>query len=322
MKTYLEEHFFSNGNFSTLNTIGKGKKPFHKQSPSFNFDEFNLHHSNTAQLNKIHISTTGEINNIDLNNISTSRPKVANKIINCDNNIENYYFNNINISTDDLAKRIPINLNLDTGSKHQRSGKKNISTINTINSMSSIKTINSINSINSLSNSNNNTPMVTPFYKDNFTSRNMAMKINSQEDFFKKSNIARMKNFHQNQGQNYQRTERGNMSSNPRGDITDFLRGSYNPNLLTTSRDNSMNINHLNTTSKKPKFMNFKDIKDINASINISPFKRNTLNQSEVSQNNSILKNVEILPKLAGDDEIDIFSDDENNIANAPANDI
>jgi|LauGreDrversion4_2_1035121.scaffolds.fasta_scaffold459714_1 hypothetical protein len=73
-------------------------------------------------------------NKVNLNRIRDSQ-KIENKIINCENNIENYYFNNINISHDQLEK--VVNPYLMTENK---TNKTNMNSINNseFNSLSSI----------------------------------------------------------------------------------------------------------------------------------------------------------------------------------------
>lgn len=283
MKSYLEENY----NPSEKNC----KKKIHKSSPSYSFADA--------------IKKSQKI-------------MPTNTIIKCDNNIENYIFNNINISTEELNNRLPVSLNLDA---HNNS--KLGTSINTGGSIKSIHSMN--NSLNSVNSSFKNVMPI--FNKDNFSSRNVN-NVSQLQDCLKKSAIVNLKQM-QTQGKDKinifekldkRKTNTG--SSNQTKDITELLRLSKMSN--ATYRNNNSLFNNQKTynfmpnsnidSNKKLKLA----IKDPNLSINISPLKRiNLLNESSQSiassqHNLSKLKNVENLSKLAGDEEVDIFSDGED----------
>jgi hypothetical protein len=132
LKSYLE-NYYSN---SSPRKISFQKMSFETNTAkSLELNSFDLmQNTSTNSLgNKVSVIYPSE--NKGSHNRRRDSQKIENKIINCENNIENYIFNNINISHDQLEK--VVNPYLMTENK---TNKTNINSINNseFNSLSSI----------------------------------------------------------------------------------------------------------------------------------------------------------------------------------------
>lgn len=300
MKSYLEENLNMKKYIGNKEFRQDPRVTLHKQSPSYNFES-------TVNMNKTKLEVP-------------SKFAFNNTTINCKNNIENYYFNNINISTDELRNKLG-NMNLETsiGNINNKNMQIN-SSINSINSKSSIKSIQSVNNSMNTSFFNFNP---NPFISENFTNRKLN---NPNMEKIRKSTIVNLKQSVQMEKEkdrlNYMSrldTSKNNISK--ANDFSEFVK--FTKLSTSTSRNSNFNTQHnqndpVLTESSFRKFR-FSKIKDPNSSINISPFKKaelldlsNNSNKSSL-HNFSKIKNVQNLSKLIGDEQPDIFSDCEEN---------
>ena len=164
-----------------------------------------------------------------------------------------------------------------------------INNINTINSMNSIKSLKSVNSVN-------NNSIINPFISDNFSARNTfkhqdSIKKGMMENKINKSGRI---NF-------FEKIDKKRFNNNE----SYLAQGIKNLNLSTITN---------NSTMRKSKF----NAKDVNMSLHISPMKRGNISNISINSsqhNTSTMKNIHNLPKLCGDEEVDIFSDNDDILA-------
>lgn len=276
-KTFLEETMLMYNNNYNYNDNYSSKSPISQKYTKTNISE------NVNMIDSPHF--IHGVNTIDLNNSKQYSKRQSNKIINCDNNISNFYFNNININSaiTDQSKK---------------------ATNKILNSVSTIKSTNTINQMKNM----NNLPsshQTSPFIMENFTSR---YAKGNTFDFMRKSNIANMK---QNPIPS-QKTDRSKFSERHKDSID--TTSNLNLNLHMNVNDTYRNAD--NKSRKIP-------LRDC-SSIQISPLKRFNINNFIMNQSNNShnisqcsetnqtsVKNIEFLPKLAGDDDVDLFSDNE-----------
>jgi hypothetical protein len=299
MKSYLEENMYMKKHNSNKDTKQTTRVIHHKQSPSYNFE-------NTLKINKSKL-------------LIPSRFPLNNTTIQCNNNIENFYFNNFNISTDELKNKFG-NLNLEASCGNINI--KNMQINNSINSVHSIGSIKSMQSVNNSMNTSNFNYSPNPFISENFTNR-LATNIPNMEKI-RKSTIVNLKQSAQLEKEkerfNYMsRFDKSKNNISRANDFSEFVK--FTKFSTSTSRNTNFNTQQnqndpVLTESSNRKFR-FSKIKDPNSSINISPFKRAEIldlssNSIKNTHNNlSKIKNVQNLSKLVGDEEPDIFSDCE-----------
>jgi hypothetical protein len=271
MKSFLEEKIYmSNKDYSTNKAF---ETYHHKASPSLNL---NMNKRNTHG--------------------------AGNNLIQCNNNIENFFYNNINISTDELNRKFS-GFNLNT------SGNKSIQVNQSNNSIHTINSINSLKSIN-INNSSNLNPSVSPFMRETFTTRNGYINTSTGINTTRKSQIANLKD-----------VKSGDIFVKKPSQAKDFADFVKMTKLKKTKevkdakeKLNLTNFQDVFQTETEKKFR-FHKILDTNTSINFSAFKKNLETSSQnIRPSNNVnvykIKNIENLNKLAGDDEPDIFSDD------------
>ncbi len=275
MKSFLEENIYlSNKDYSTNKTF---ETYHHKASPSLN---------------------------LNINKRNTNGP---NNMIQCNNNIENFFYNNINISTDELNKKFS-GFNLNT------SGNKSIQVNQSNNSIHTINSINSLKSIN-INNSSKFNINVSPFVSETFTTRNGYINTSTGINSSRKSQIANLKESSHSIKSGDIFVKKPSLAK----DFTDFvkmtkLKKNKDPKNPKDVKEklNLTNFQDVLQTETEKKFR-FHKILDTNTSINLSAFKKNLETSSQnIRPNNEVykIKNIENLNKLAGDDEPDIFSDD------------
>jgi len=268
---------------SNIENINKGSRNFfnpkyHKQSTSLNMES--------------------ELNTSILNNI-----------IKTENKIENYYFNNINISSDQFNKRIGINLGMavDNNNKLINSNSQNPSYFSIGQSVNSLRNLSSTG--NSLTNSGvtkEGNVSVSAFSSDlnglknnnNYTTTNKAsdnnnIKVNKKVPYQQINLLT----------ETYKKKKDPTSSANKVGEILKGFKIIGNKNKYTAETDvanSSLIQNQVNKEKSGKQLIN------TNMSVKISPFKQPRINHT--NHKNSVSIGIDgVINKLKGDDMAELF---------------
>jgi hypothetical protein len=149
-----------------------------------------------------------------------------NTIIKFSNNIENYIFNNINISTED--NKMPLSLNLETKSVNLKKSQHKIEALDAVKKLHSAS--NSLNSLNSSTTKN-------IFADDNLSSR----KLNTEMDECSKKNFINLKPMQIRNPMDYDKKK----TKKKVKDLSDFMKISK-PNISSRNSGNNLAISNDN----------------------------------------------------------------------------
>jgi hypothetical protein len=243
-----------------------------------------------------------------LNMESELNTSILNKIIKTDNKIENYYFNNINISSDQFNKKIGINLGMtvDINNKLINSNSQNPSYFSVCQSVNSLRNLSSTG--NSLTNSGvtkESNVSVSAFSPDlnglkNNTTKNKAttsdnncIKINKTVPY-KQMNLLT---------ENLNKKKDPTTSANKVGEILKGFKIVGNKNKFSAENDVT-NSSLLQNTVNKEK--SGKHLINTNMSVKISPYKQPRNNHT--NHKNSVSIGIDaVINKLIGDDQAELF---------------
>ena len=242
---------------------------------------------------KLHKQSTSLNMESQLNNSLLSR------IIKTDNKVENYYFNNINISSDQFRQGIASNIGMSIDScknKLLNSYAPTCSDFSMGNSVNSLKNISSVsNSMATTTNKKEHVGSVSPFTADlhakNVYNTNFPTKTKLDHDMckIKKKPLNPPGNVMENI---YKKTDNQN-TTNKVGEILKKFK--------ITNKNNIPAETHVLTTDKNGKGL------ETNLSVNISPYKQN----KRMHKNSVSIRVGDNINKLAGDDMDFFFSGNE-----------